>query len=52
MCEFACGMAYALFMRVLVVVPQTMHSLTRYGSRENSAFSGWALSVSISTETS
>jgi hypothetical protein len=45
-------MAYALFMRVLVVVPQTMHSLTRYGSRENSAFSGWALSVSISTETS
>jgi len=44
-------MAYALFIRVVVVVPQTWHSLTRYGSRENSAFSGLELSVCIWTLT-
>ena len=42
---------YALFIRVVVVCPQRRHSLTRYGSRENSAFSRLPLSVRISTET-
>jgi len=44
-------MAYALFIRVRVVAPQTRHSLTRYGSRENAAFSGLSLSVRIWTLT-
>ena len=43
---------YSLFIRVVVVVPQTRHSLTRYGSRENSALSGVVLSVRIRTFTS
>lgn len=44
-------MAYALFIRVWVVAPQIRHSLTRYGSRENSAFSVLSLSVRIRTLT-
>ena len=44
-------MAYALFMRVCVVAPQMRHSLTRYGSRENAAFSDLSLSVCIWTLT-
>lgn len=42
----------ALFMRSASCAPQIRHSLTRYGSREYSAFSGRELSVMICTETS
>ena len=48
---WGCGDGQALFIRVDVVVPQIWHSLTRYGSRENAAFSRLSDSVCIWTRT-
>lgn len=42
----------ALFIRVAHSAPQWLQVATRYGSRENSAFSFLLLSVRISTRTS
>lgn len=45
-------MAYALFIRTRSLCPHARHTLTRYGSRENSAFSVLVLSVRICTDIS